>query len=286
MSRKGIQLCYPFEESRLTKWKAPYLIQPKLDGDRCRGCIDSQGNVVLLSSEENEIVSVPHVNAALSSLHLRDVEFDGELYIPGAPHEAIHSIVSREVNMHPDSTYMEYHIFDLISVGSQVERTNNLLHTINYKHIGRWLGPIQIVPNQFVWTINEIMWKLDNYIERGYEGFVIRDSHAPYVRKRSTQMMKFKPRKEDIYEIVGYEEEISIEGAPKGSLGALRCKGSDSTIFNVGSGSLLTRDARQELWKTKDALIGKYARVKYQHLTHARGVPRFPVVVEIMDLPQ
>jgi ATP-dependent DNA ligase len=284
MPRKGIQLCYPFEEKRLVKWTPPYILQPKLDGDRCRGCIDSQGNVTLLSSEENEIISVPHINSALKNLHLHNVEFDGELYIPGAPHEAIHGIVSREVNLSPDHQLVEFHIFDLVNSSPQVQRTNQLLDTIPYKRTGITFGPLQIVPCSFVTTVDEIMRQQERYAKSGYEGFVIRDSYAPYVRKRSTQMMKFKPRKEDIYEIIGFQEEISIDGVPKGTLGALSCRGNDDTIFSVGSGSLLTREARADLWRVRESdLIGKWARVKYQHLTHARGVPRFPVIVEIID---
>uniref|UniRef100_A0A6M3KQQ2 Polydeoxyribonucleotide synthase [ATP] n=1 Tax=viral metagenome TaxID=1070528 RepID=A0A6M3KQQ2_9ZZZZ len=285
MPRKGIMLCYPFEEKRLARWQAPYILQPKLDGDRCRGCIDSQGNVTLLSSEENKIISVPHINSALEALHLRNVEFDGELYIPGAPHETIHGIVSRDVNLHSDSSLVEFHIFDLVTSDLQVTRTTKLLDTIPYRKTGITFGPLQIVPVSFVTTIDGIMRQQERYTKDGYEGFVIRDSYAPYVRKRSTQMMKFKPRKEDIYEIISYQEEISKDGVPKGSLGALVCISSADTkeTFSVGSGSLLTQDARHDLWGVRDSLSGKWARVKYQHLTHARGVPRFPVIIEIID---
>jgi ATP-dependent DNA ligase len=284
-NRRGIMLCYPFEERRLKKWKAPYIIQPKLDGDRCRGCIASNGNATLLSSEENVITSVPHINAALRDLHLHNVEFDGELYIPGAPHEAIHGIVSREVNISNDHQLMEFHIFDTINNKSQVERTRDLLDTIPYRKTGITFGPLQIVRSIFVETIDEIMKAQEGFAKAGYEGFVIRDAYAPYVRKRSTQMMKFKPRKEDFYEIIGWQEEMAINGTLKGSLGSLLCKGGDGTLFSVGSGSLLTEANRHELWQQRDLLIGKYAHVKYQHLTHARGVPRFPVVVEIVDKP-
>ena len=38
--RTGIMLCYPFEEKRLNKWNPPYIIQPKLDGERCRAVYD------------------------------------------------------------------------------------------------------------------------------------------------------------------------------------------------------------------------------------------------------
>jgi len=283
MPRSGIMLCYPFDTKRLSKWQAPYILQPKLDGDRCRGCIDSQGNATLLSSEENEIISVPHINSALEALHLHNVEFDGELYIPGAPHEVIHGIVSRDVNLHEDSCLVEFHIFDLVTGESQVQRTNQLLGTIPFRKTGITFGPLQIVPVSFVSTIDEIMRHQESYAKDGYEGFVIRDACAPYVRRRSTQMMKFKPRKEDLYEIVGTAEEISQFGERKESLGAFICRGNDGTLFSVGSGSLLTRDARQILWKERDNLVGRYARVKYQHLTSARGVPRFPVIVDVIE---
>jgi ATP-dependent DNA ligase len=259
-------------------------LQPKLDGDRCRACVDSQGDVVLLSSEQNIIKSVPHINEALKNLHLRNVELDGELYIHGAPHETINGIVSRTENLHSDYQLVEFHIFDLVNSLPQVERTNQLLDTIPYRGAGRNFGPLQIVPNRFVTTIDEIMSAQEEFAKKGYEGFVIRDALAPYVRKRSTQMMKFKPRKEDLYEIVGWQEEVSIEDRPKGRLGALSCRGDDGTIFSVGSGSLLTDEGRETLWRIRESsLVGKWARVKYQHLTHARGVPRFPVIVEIVD---
>jgi ATP-dependent DNA ligase len=289
-------LCYPFTPERLLKWKPPYILQPKLDGERCRAIIDASGCCTLVSSEENIFRSIPHIKKTIENLHLRSIEFDGELYIHGADFSSIHSIVSRKENMHPDAQYMELHIFDIVTSDIQAVRTTQLLDILAYKHTGRNFGALQIVPSRIVYTLDDIMQAQDEFATAGYEGFVVRDALAPYVRKRSTQMMKFKPRKEDLYEIVGWAEEISIDGVPKNSLGAFIC-GSDFGMprlynwsgklpdgyFNVGSGSLLTRDAREKLWKERDTLIGKMARVKYQHLTHARGVPRFPVVVDIMN---
>lgn len=276
--RTGIMLCYPFTEEHLNKWRPPYIIQPKLDGDRCRGVIDSEGNATLLSSEENIIESVPHINEALKNLHLRNVELDGELYLHGAAHEDIHSVVGRTVNLHPDYKMMEYHVFDIVYPLPQTDRTRALI-SLNPKE----KEFIKTVPSRLVYNIEEVMSFLEDVMKNGYEGFVIRDKDAPYVRKRSTQMMKFKPRRDDIYEIIGYEEEVSKEGIPKNSLGAIICRGNDATLFNVGSGSLLTRENREKFWRDKESLIGKYAHVKYQHMTSARGVPRFPVIVDIID---
>jgi len=65
--RAGVMLCYPFEEKRLLKWSPPYIVQPKLDGVRCRAVWAYELNsYVLLSSTQHQIVSVPHIVAALT----------------------------------------------------------------------------------------------------------------------------------------------------------------------------------------------------------------------------
>jgi len=120
----------------------------------------------------------------------------------------------------------------------------------------------------------------DRIIALGYEGIVVRHIDAPYVRRRSLFLMKFKPKKQDAYEIVGWKEEISKDGIPKNRLGALVCKGDDGTEFSVGTG--LNDDLRNSLWKERTELIGLNCRVQYQHITSGAHVPRFPVFVEVL----
>lgn len=276
-NRKGIMLCYPFEERRLGKWTLPVFIQPKLDGDRCRAILDSDGRCTLLSSEEHIITSVPHINLELEATGLKNIELDGELYHHGMTHEEIRSIVGRTVELHPDFTSMEYHVFDVIFPGAQCERLMKLVD-LPLKSC----RSVRIVETDVAYSLEQIMSSYDGYIERGYEGFIIRHTDAPYIRRRSTMVMKFKPKKEDYYTIVGYVEEVSIQGFNKGSLGALICKDDMGTIFKVGTGPALTRDARLLLWKERDTLPGRIAKVKYQHLTEKK-VPRFPVLVEVVN---
>lgn len=271
--RKGIMLCYPFEEKRLEKWgNSTVLIQPKLDGERCRAIIKG-GKVILLSSEENVITSVPHINKALLRTGLDNVELDGELYLHGMSFEEIHSRVSRKVNMHDKAEDIQYHVFDIISEADQLDRlffmTQNL---INYEFI-------KVIGTSVVNSVEEIMETLHRYTGEGYEGVIVRHLHGMYVRHRSTQIMKFKPKKHDTYQIVGVQEEISKDGNPKNSLGAFICKDNMGTIFNVGSG--FTAEQRQKFWAEKDSLVGKKAVVNYQHLTPGKRIPRFPVFVEV-----
>ncbi|MBU2395725.1 MAG: ATP-dependent DNA ligase, partial [Gammaproteobacteria bacterium] len=65
------------------------------------------------------------------------------------------------------------------------------------------------------------------------------------------------------------------------SLGSLICLSGDGSTFNVGTG--FTAEQRQNLWRSRDSLKGKQVKVKYQHLSSAKRVPRFPVFVEIIN---
>lgn len=276
--REGIMLCYPFEEKRLAKWPKPWIVQPKLDGDRCRALIDGSGNSTLLSSEQNVIDYVPHINSAIEHSGLRNVELDGELYRHGMLHQDIHSIVSRKRNIHEDFMEIELHVFDIVSLEPQTDRLLQLRKLIMSLPED---SPIRLVPFRPVMSLEEIMTYAEAQEMDGYEGFIVRNAYTSYVRKRSTNMMKFKPRKDDYYVIVDTVEEMSIHGEPKNALGAFVCK-SDEVTFRVGSGKLLTRNKREELWRNRQWCIGKLLHVKYQHLTKDRS-PRFPVAVEILD---
>lgn len=281
MGRAGIMLAQPFEERRLAKWgSGPFIIQPKLDGERCRALFDARGVVTLLSSEENVITSVPHINEQLEMSGLCNVELDGELYVHGDSFEHIHSIVSRKVNQHFNSYSMQFHVFDMIEDNVPQQVRLRALDELLKGYEG--MDSIIRVPYDFVTSdLETVMNALIGYKACGYEGLIIRHPMAPYVRKRSPYMMKFKAKKEDIYEIVGFQEEISIHGHPKNSLGAVICKGDDGTHFKVGSG--FTQEQRVEFWKYRDTLVGKYARVQYQHITTKGKVPRFPIIVEVVD---
>ena len=269
---KNIMKAYPFEEKRLSKWKPPFIVQPKYDGVRCRA-VPTENGILLLSSEENVIFSVPHINEELKSLGLK-AELDGELYIHGASFEEIVSITSRTVNISSDHQKIQYHVFDIVNEESQIQR----LLTIN-KLAG--LKPsLKIAPFWLCESLDEIMKTYDFLLREKYEGIIVRTLFNQYERKRSTQVMKFKPKKSDSYEIIDFEEEISVSGTPKDSLGALVLSSGDGSTFKVGTG--FSAEQRHDLWRSRDDLKGKVALINYQHLTD-RKVPRFPVFVEVID---
>jgi ATP-dependent DNA ligase len=281
--RKNIQLCYPFETKRLESWGYPVLVQPKLDGERCRALFNNVypgvGGWKLLSSTEEIIISMQHISTELYKSNISPhLELDGELYLHGQPFEEIHSRVSRRVNPHPEADKIEYHIFDLCSneSDSQYER----LYTLNKLKTQLKDDKVKIVKTILVHNFDHL-WEIYNqFLSEGYEGMIVRHPGANYLRRRSIYVMKFKPKKDDYYTVVGVKEEVDKFGNPKGRLGALLCQDEGQEVtFSVGSG--LTDEDRRKYWGVD--LTGWLCHIQYQHITPGKGVPRFPVFVKLIE---
>lgn len=277
MSRKGIQLAYPYEEKRFHAWGNKAFIQPKLDGDRLRAIFDAEGRVSLVSSEENERVFFPKIIEALEALGLKSIELDGEAYIHGLSHEQIHGICSRSVNQHPDADTMRFHVFDLIHERVPQDVRLRARDKVLSENKSPYIIPVE---THLIDSLEDVYRFQDEFLQDEYEGFILRHPNALYLRRRSIYMMKFKPKKKDTYLIVGF---VEGEGKYVGMLGALQCESNDGsgTPFQVGTG--FSDDQRRELWKQRFTLQGRWCEVKYQNITSAGHVPRHPVFVSILE---
>ena len=273
--RTGIQLCYPFEEHRLLEakfgWTWPVIVQPKLDGERMRALCGL--TTLLLSSTENRIHSVPHIHEELKIIK-EYIELDGELYNHEWDFDQINSVVSRTKNLHEDFEQISYYVFDIISEETQIYRTSGLIDLFtryNFKYL-------KIVSNTICYSLKEVMRMYNEYLRQGYEGIIIRDTNSHYVRKRSRFVMKFKPKKTDIYKIIDL---IEGSGEHSGMVGAFVCQGFDETHFKVSAGEF-DHAERKIFWNFREKVIGKFLLISYQNLTKNQ-VPRFGIAKEIVD---
>ena len=278
--RTGIMLCYPFEEKRLNKWNPPYIVQPKLDGERCRAVYDEEFGWTLVSSELNTFDHIGHINQALLFSNIPPtMELDGELYIHNSPFEEIHSIASRTVNPHPNAHALQFHVFDIVDSDlPQWERLRILRLLSEHFHPGIYLVPMYLAEN-----LDGVLSAYDSILAKDYEGIIVRQIDAGYIRRRSIYVMKFKPKKSDVYKIVGYKQMINKDGVLKPMLGALICQAPDTDeTFSVGSG--MNNDFRNQYWPEDKAeeLVGYMLSIEYQHITPGRSVPRFPVFKKII----
>jgi len=273
-------LCYPWSAQRLTTYNKPYIVQAKLNGERCRVLMTPDG-VKLLSSEGNEFNLLPKIQenpfwTALAEYYGGEAEFDGELYCHGISRQEIHSIVSRRVNIHPEVDLIYISLFDTPQLeAEQATRTQTLTEAFNRALYSVGCTEyIKLVSTYCAISLGDIEQYLRHCLNLGYEGVVVKNPSSYYTRARSTNWMKIKPRKFDRYTIVGYTEECDIYGNPKGSLGAFDVCDKDGKTFKVGTG--FTACQRATWWEDRTNMLGMDILVYYPTLTN-RGIPDNPV---------
>jgi DNA ligase-1 len=130
--------------------------------------------------------------------------------------------------------------------------------------------------------------KLNRYakdmVNLGYEGIMIKDIHAFYVCKRSTDWMKWKPTITVDLTVVAIEQGT---GRNSDRLGALVCEGEDDGKYitvNVGSG--FSDEDRDSYWENQSSIIGRTAEVLCDAVTQNQDGSyslRFPRFVRFRD---
>jgi DNA ligase-1 len=132
------------------------------------------------------------------------------------------------------------------------------------------IGNIDVIPQTEV-DLDSMVGQIEfknynqNAIDSGFEGIMIKDVDAKYECKRTVSWLKMKPFITVDLVIVAVEEGT---GKNQGKLGALICEGTDNDKFirvNVGSG--LTDEQRDDIWNTKDTVIGQVVEIKADCVT-------------------
>jgi DNA ligase 1 len=261
------------------KIKYPAFVQPKLDGIRCIAILND-GKCTLWSRTRKLITGVPHISAAIEAAieghYEEDIVLDGELYNHQykKDFEKIVSFV-RQDTPKPGHEVVQYHVYDLPSEEVFSKRAAKMRYLKS-----SWFPNNEIVKVETVQVNDESEatdW-FNTWRDQGYEGAMIRNAAGLYVNKRSYDLQKIKEFDDAEFEICGIEEG---RGKLQGHVGAFKCKNSVGTEFlaKMSGDTERLRDyfENHKLWK------GKKLTVKFQGLTGANGVPRFPVGVAIRD---
>jgi DNA ligase-1 len=96
-------------------------------------------------------------------------------------------------------------------------------------------------------------------VNEGFEGVMVKEMKAPYVCKRSTDWMKYKPVITVDLEVIDVEEGT---GKNVGRLGALVCSGVDNgKTITVNCGSGFSDLQRDDIWLNRSMVIGRVVEV-------------------------
>ena len=279
--RTGVMLAYPMDEGKLKRLGQSAIVQPKLNGERCR--VEwFRDEPILLSSYANIFPHLQQIKNALSDIYLQTgihFNFDGELYVHGWDFSRIHSAVSTSNTISPDNPSIQFHIFDIQGKAEQDVRICDLISILD--DVGQEHKDIIVpVPTHYLDTKD---WEVaaNHYVDQGYEGIILRKRDNHYEAKRTVNMLKFKPTEQDTYKIIEVLEAISKEGEPKQMVGAFRVADSDGNTFKVGAGKM-KHPIRESLWINRETITGRLLSVKHEKLRTSGGVPVCAVAVEVL----
>ena len=176
----------------------------------------------------------------------------------------------------------------------------NLIHEFNHPDV-------IAVEHKLIYTEEELLTLEKQYLDEGYEGIML-NSHKGYYKQgrsgtKNPELIKKKLFSDSEFEVIGYEclysnqneakkdnlghteRSTCKEGlVPTDKLGNLKLITESGKEFSCGSG--FDDKTRVQLWKDRDTLVGRLAKVKYFEQGNY-DVPRFPIFLwfrENMDM--
>ena len=259
-------LAHSFEK-RSRDIEFPCRVQPKLDGIRC-----TFDNGKLWTRSRKEIISVPHIlKAIVDSGYIG--RLDGELYNHDLKDEfeTITRIAGQKKTPEPDHEKLEYHVYDL-----------PIVNLPQYPFDGRFakLGdvcsiigsPLVLVETDTAIDRDDLADIKEGYLDRGYEGAMVRNIVGPYEYKRSRHLQKVKDFEDAEFEIVDVKEG---KGKLENKAGSFTCITEAGDQFDAKMKGKLAD--LEEYFVNKHKYIGQQLTVQFQGYTNKNNVPRFPV---------
>ena len=227
-----------------------------------------------------------HQNALINGFVL-----DGEVI--GNTFQELMRQARRKTDVQADDSV--FNVFDIIPLSdfreghwnAQLRKRIDILEHI--RHVVDTMPNVELLPHIMV-DLDTAAGKdqLERYakdnVNAGFEGIMIKELEAPYICKRSTDWMKWKPTLTVDLEVVGVEEGT---GRNLGRLGALVCHGVDDgkeITVNVGSG--FSDADRDDYYINRNLVIGRTAEVLCDVITQNQDGTyslRFPRFVRFRD---
>jgi DNA ligase-1 len=185
----NVQLSNTYDPNSPKHQLENWLLSYKLDGLRCIA-LRKEDIWTLYSRKGKEFLTVDHLKPQLEKIYEKYgyTFFDGELYKHGLTFEEVQGpVMAFTKGQVPD---MEYHLFVAGDAKkflsgedpNHVKVIDNISEPVTHI-IGTSLGLIQL---------NEIVDKVEESFEQGYEGIMLRDPHNLYDYKRSNALLKLK----------------------------------------------------------------------------------------------
>ena len=250
-----------------TRVKFPCFVQAKLDGVRGEICLI--GNEVHILSRTGKEYDVPHLRAWAES-HKDLLPLDGEIY---NHNELTFQQICSAVKCKSEWTdKLKYVVYDKpVANMTNKNRWAELLSDFDEKY-----ECVELCETAIAHNYDEVQRWHDYFVQRGYEGAIIRNMDGMYTEGRSNNLMKLKKFDTTEFEIV---DVLEAEGQDKGTA-LFKLKNGEYEFHARPMGS---KSLRASYLTNKEKLIGKQCTIRHFGYTDGGIIPRFPVALGIRD---
>jgi len=244
---------------------------------RCIAYYDvNRKKVVYMSRQGKEFATLEHLTPILTPILEKGYILDGELYNHAfkANFQKLVSLIRRDKPV-PDSSLIQYHVYDMIDESGFADRYTTLLSLLN------GTAPlVQVVDTLPLLSRQEVSIFHESFVNDGYEGCIIRNREGGYeIDKRSYNLQKYKEFMDEEFELIGAEEN---KGKQAGQC-SLICKTKDGKDFAVKPKG--SDEFRSQIWDDFcDGVLvpGDKVSVRFFGYTND-GIPRHPIALAIRD---
>ncbi len=215
-------MLYPNEAVKAEDVKYPQLISTKMDGLRC---IITDGKVLSRTFKPIQNLSlVKRLQPLVEFAKKNDLLIDGELYSPDIPFNALSGEIRRIDSEAPAS--IKFHAFDCLDP-KQLNMEAGDRYAVLCKFVSDFMKTnenanklITVVQQDIVYNAEEVMATYETYLERGFEGAILKSPTSKYkfgrVTVKSGDGYKLKPYMSFDAVIIGIEEAtVAREGSEK-----------------------------------------------------------------------
>jgi DNA ligase 1 len=266
-----------------------WLASRKLDGVRCLGIIDADGNVTMKSREGKEFFTLQVIKDELKKLNLTNTVFDGEVcLVDEIGNESFSGIMSLIKKKDYTIANPKFKVFDKLTLEEFEAEQGTTSFTERTKDLDCFESNAIGIVEQI--RINNES-DLEEYVaianKRGWEGLILRNN-TPYEGKRTKNMLKVKKFEDAEYTVIDVangsiryiEDSKEVEEDLLSSV-TIEHKGCE-----VGVGSGFSLEQRKRFYTHPEEIIGKVITVQYfEETTNKEGgySLRFPVIKHIHE---
>lgn len=256
---------------------AEWAMELKLDGWRAVATKEGPGSVRLHTRSGNQIQSVPYLCGALDHVIPNRTVLDGEIFDPTSLRNGwnrVQSICSLEVSVHVPSAAspaLAMCVFDVMELmGSDVtSMTLRDRRTLMERFVpARSDGAVQLIEQ-----MRPTVEKLDELLEAGHEGVVVKRLDSTYRAGRGRDWVKVKPAVDEEMDVMVVACPLDGNGKYAGQVGAI--------VFQLPNGKLgrasgMDDSERYDMSVNPTNWIGKTIEIRHWGVT-VTGSLRHPV---------